>query len=304
MDTDVFHDVLADDPEWNESFYFNCYDKGNDICIFMRIGNKQNKDEKSMFCFIMLPDGSFMGLKGEEALDSKMLSVLGLSYKKIEAEKEWKLCYQGTMEHISKNGPLQANVQFDLTFYALNKIFDYRKCVTDSFKEKISQQVASEHLEQYGKITGKLSINNKQIQITGLGERDHSWGVRDWTFPNMWVWLTSGFSEKLALNVTKLYVDQGEVDAGFFYEKGKNDPLKAIDISIDYDDEKSPKSFSMTLRDEDEKIYYVTAKILRQVALPFVSNDGGKISIMYETLAEYIYDGEKGYGIAEFLIKK
>ena len=37
---------MGTDKEWNESFYFNLYDKENDICVFMRIGLKPNKDER------------------------------------------------------------------------------------------------------------------------------------------------------------------------------------------------------------------------------------------------------------------
>ena len=40
---------LKEHEEWNESYYFNFHDKTNDLTAFMRIGNKVNKNEKSMF---------------------------------------------------------------------------------------------------------------------------------------------------------------------------------------------------------------------------------------------------------------
>ena len=40
---------MNDNPEWNESYYFNLHDHSNGVTVFMRIGNKPNKDEKSIF---------------------------------------------------------------------------------------------------------------------------------------------------------------------------------------------------------------------------------------------------------------
>jgi hypothetical protein len=40
------------------------------------------------------------------------------------------------------------------------------------------------------------------------------------------------------------------------------------------------------------------------VHLPFASPDGSELSVMYETLARYEYEGMTGYGIAEYLVRK
>lgn len=302
MHTDTFHDP-TEQEDWNESFYFNAYDREQDICLFMRIGHKPNRNEKMMFCYIMLPDGTFMGMRGEEQLIVRDLRVNGLSYKMDEPELRWKLLYEGEMQHVTTDGPLMAEVFFDLTFEGLHEIFNYRRCVTDEFKERISQVAASEHLEQYGAITGTVAINGKKYELDALGERDHSWGVRDWNAPKMWVWLTGEFSRETAFNVTKLYVEQGIVDAGFFHEEGKTNPLDIVDIDIRYDESGTPQSFTLGLVDTKGVTRPVEARVMRHVALPFTSPDGQQKSIMYETLAEYDYKGEKGYGIAEFLIK-
>ena len=46
---DVNLESLKKHEEWNESYYFNFHDTNNDLTAFMRIGNKINKNEKSMF---------------------------------------------------------------------------------------------------------------------------------------------------------------------------------------------------------------------------------------------------------------
>lgn len=301
MDTDMIHEFGAH-AEWNESFYFNFYDRSNDICGFMRIGLKPNKDEKSVFCFLLMPDNAIIGFKGEQPYTSTGLSVNGLTFTKIASEKRWKLEFKGLMARLA-SPPQPINAAFSLDFEALNDMFDYRSCVNAEMEE-LSKNVVSEHLEQFGSIKGTLSIGDRSYQINGLSERDHSWGVREWTAPKMWIWLTCQFSEKEALNVTKLAVEQGEVDAGFAHLNGMSKPLEAVNIDTVYGIDGSPKSFRMVMKDKDGKQYEVEAEILKQAMLPFESPDKKELSIMYETLARYRMDGKVGYGIAEYLIKR
>ncbi|MBI0584340.1 MAG: hypothetical protein ISF22_08965 [Methanomassiliicoccus sp.] len=302
MDTDIIHKA-GESREWNESFYFNFYDRGNDVCMFMRVGLKPNADERSAFCFIMMPDGSVVGLKDHEALGEGTLEAKGLKFEKVEAEKRWRMTFHGHMARMTERGPVPVPATFALEFEALNKVFDYRECV-DGEGEKISRQVASEHLEQFGKVTGTLEVGGERFDITGLGERDHSWGVRDWNAPKMWIWLTAQFSKDLALNVTKLFVEEGEVSAGFFHMNGKDIPLVKADIRTVLDPDGTPRSLAMSLVDSNGGKHKVTAEVMRMVAMPFPSRDGKTISVMHETLAEYTFNGQKGYGIAEYLVRK
>ena len=300
MDTDIVH-PKGGHTEWNESFYFSFYDKKNDICAFMRIGLKPNKPLKNMFCFFMLPDGSYIGLKDDEKYENDSLVAKNLSFHKIQPEKKWNLTFDGKLLNFANGKPVE--VSFDFDFESLNSIFDYRDCVS-GIKEKISQSVASEHLEQFGKANGNLKVGNNQYSIDGLGERDHSWGVRDWNAPKMWIWLTCQFSEESALNVTKLTVSEGEVDAGFININGENIPLMKATIDTVYSKDGSPVKFTMDLLDKKGDLHKVNAKIIKNVKLPFTSGDGKKQSIMHETLSEYEMNGEIGYGIAEYLIRE
>jgi hypothetical protein len=38
--------------------------------------------------------------------------------------------------------------------------------------------------------------------------------------------------------------------------------------------------------------------------LPFPSRDGKKLTVMHEALVEYTFNGQKGYGMAEYLVRK
>jgi hypothetical protein len=221
----------------------------------------------------------------------------------MQAEKLWKLTFNGHLAKLSGEKPQPVPVSFTLEFESLNPMFDYRECV-DQEGERISQKVASEHLEQFGKATGSLTVNGESFQISGLGERDHSWGVRDWNAPKLWIWLTAEFSDTLALNVTKLFVEEGEVSAGFVYLNGKNLPVVKADVKTTLDADGTPKSLTIDLLDKHGGKHHATAEVMRDALMPFPSRDGKSVSVMHETLAEYKFRGRKGYGIAEYLVRK
>jgi hypothetical protein len=302
MDTDVLHSPGSHN-EWNESFYFNFYDRAADICGFMRIGLKPNKNEKSMFCFLMMPDGSLVGMKGAQGCESQVLEVKGLSFEKVIPEKKWGLAFNGPAMRMKGERTTPEVLTFGLDFESLNAVFDYRECV-DAKKAEISKNVASEHLEQFGRVSGKVALGGESFQIHGLGERDHSWGVREWTAPKMWIWLTCQFSESCAMNVTKLVVDGGEVEAGFFHRDGKNHPLVKADIDTKFNQEGGPSSLRIMLRDKNGCTYDVGAEVLRRAILPFEGSDGKSQSLLHEPLARYTWNGMTGYGIAEYLIRR
>jgi len=102
LSSDIIHE-FGSQEEWNESFYFNFYDRGQDICGFMRIGLKPSKKLKDVFCFLMLPDGSVMGIKDSVAMEDNELEAKGLKLAKVEDEKKWHLEFSGELPKMHKD---------------------------------------------------------------------------------------------------------------------------------------------------------------------------------------------------------
>jgi hypothetical protein len=293
MDLDL--ETLKKHDEWNESYYFNFHDKKNDLTAFMRIGNKVNKNEKSMFFFIMNPN-LVAGIKLETPCNEKPLNIAGLDYQEIGKGK-WRLKYNGSIFDPLAKVPKEFKVKMDVTWGALNPIMDYVNCV-DEKQTEMSSNVASEHYEQFGKALGKIEIDDDVFEIDALGERDLSRGVREWGSPKMWMWMNSEFSHEEAFNITKLSVDEGDIDAGYFYTGSVNEPLIKSDIHVEFNNG-IPSTFQMTLFDKKGSKYTVKGEVIRFGMIPV---DGGMILI--ETLSKYDWDGKEGYGVAEFLVPK
>jgi len=298
----MLHEV-GEQKDWNESFYFNFYDRGNDLCGFMRIGMKPNKKEKSLFCFFLMPDGSIVGLKENVEMEDNELSAKGLKFTAVEAEKKWNLSYEGELNQMDKGEVKPVKVSFALDFDAITPQFDYRSCVTAE-KEKIAQQVAAEHIEQVGHCIGTVKVEEREFVVRALGERDHSWGVREWTAPRLWLWVTCQFNEKFAFNLTKLEMDKGDVDAGFLYLDGEMIPIVKVDVAKEFQADGSPAELYMAFYDKDGNVYGVKGVTKRKAMMHFEGEDKKHPSIMWETLTRFKMDEEVGFGVAEYLIRQ
>jgi len=307
MNTDILHQP-GKHNQWSESFYFNWYDQTHDICSFTRIGLTPNIKEKNMFLFFMLPQRKKLGIRDTKPLgtvstdDALMLSVNKLTFSKITNEKEWNISYDGTLLDPYQPDNPSVPVRFNLTFTGLHSMFNYRDCPISALQQKLSEDVASEHLEQYGHVKGKLTIVDETFEINALGERDHSWGIRKWTAPKQWIWLTCQFNNDFAFNITKLTVAEGDIDAGFIHVDGKTHPIKQVSIDTAYSTHHEPILFTLSMHTTTDKIFDIQASVKDKIHVPF--NNGNDKSMMYENLAKYTYKNTVGYGIAEYLIKQ
>ncbi len=284
---------LRNHTEWNESYYFNFHDEKNDLTAFMRIGNKVNKNEKMMF-FYLMSSHLMAGIKLETNCDNKPLNIAGLNYREIKPGI-WDLRYTGPI--FNPLDKTEYRIKMDVKWETLNPIMDYMDCV-DNKGIELSKTVASGHIEQFGKATGRIIIDDEVFDIDGLGERDKSVGVRAWGSPEMWMWINSAFSESEAFNITKLSVRDGEVNAGYFHTNSMNKPLIKSDIDVEYY-EGIPTRFSMNLIDAECNEYPVTGEVVRYGMIPVDENMN-----LIETLSRYTWKGKYGYGIAEFLIPR
>jgi len=174
---------------------------------------------------------------------------------------------------------------------------DYVDCV-DKKQAQMSSNVASEHYEQFGKALGKIEIDDEVFEIEALGERDLSIGVREWGSPKMWMWINAEFSRDEAFNITKLSVEEGDIDAGYFYTSSVNEPLLKSDIYVEFN-RGIPSTFRMVLFDKKGSKYSVDGEVIRFGMIPVDEK-----MILIETLSKYNWEDKEGYGVAEFLVPK
>ena len=285
---------MSSELEWNESYYFNLHDQSNGVTAFMRIGNKPNKDEKSMFFFVIEKD-RVCGMRNAVGCDDEKTFCSGLRFTK--ENDSWHLTYQGPLFDMASKEQVPIMSSMDVEWKAINPEMDYHDCV-DEKGAAMSSSTASEHFEQFGTCKGTMVIGDRKFDIDATGERDKSEGVRDWGASKMWMWLNSVYDNGVGFNATKLCTPIGDVDAGFVGNKDCNDPVVKIDVDVFYDGS-IPASYKMVMTGKSGKQYAVDATIMRYATLPM---QGSKDMLLVETISETKMDGRTGYGIAEFLV--
>lgn len=284
---------MNNDPEWNDSWYFNFHDADKGLTAFMRIGNKPNKNEKTMFFYLIQGD-LVLGMRAQEPYaKGKERECGGLSFRS-EGGGRFSIRYEGPMADPRDTSKVSI-VRMDVDWCACNPEMDYRECVTAE-GAAMSSKVASEHFEQFGEATGEIAIDGGSVPVKATGERDRSEGVRDWASPKCWYWLNSVYDRSNAYNVTKLDTGAGAVDAGYFCCGGKNDPLVRCDIE---GDGPAPSKYRIHAEGRSGRTYDIEGEVIGKAVLPMA----GGAMMLVETISRTSWNGKTGYGIAEFLVK-
>ncbi len=319
MERIIHKDKLTNHPEWNESYYFVFFDKTNNIGGMSRIGFKPNKSEGMTFFFLFLADGSAAGYHQEITLKdfSENLRVGGMSHN-WQKDGTWKYFFKGTMIFVAD--PLNLprvredpklilkseKVLMDLTFKPFNEIYEYSKYMTPESLE-IGKKSGDKHWEQIGRVKGKLNIGQEEYNVISvLGQRDHTYGVRDWTGVGNWLYYVVWFNENLTINPAAIVTDDGRVSTGgFLFRDGKNIPLRSIQIIKQEYDEQGvyPISSELQIIDNLGEEHNLKANVGPIIPVPFKDEEGNQ-SILIQSFGRFELDGIKGgYGTFETLRK-
>jgi hypothetical protein len=315
---------LAHEPnakrEWNESYYFVFYDRKLNLGGMTRLGFKPNKEEGTAFIILFLPDGS-AGLfqssaKVSDELRKTDLRVGGISHERL-LDGEWIYKFEGKMITTRKPEELPRirehpeliektlNVKMDLSFNPINDIYEYSKNMTPESRE-LGKKSGDAHWEQIGKILGAMKLDEKKFEVQDtIGERDHTYGVRDWTGIGNWLYYVVWFSENLCINPAAIITEDGRISSGgFIFENGKNIPIKTIRVvNQEFRNNIIPVSSKIQITDALNRSHILEGKTGPLVPLPFTDNEG-RVSILTQAFGSFTLDDQPGgYGSFETLRK-
>ena len=319
MEPITHSDQNNDHPEWNESYYFVFYSKEYNLGGMTRIGFKPNKQEGMTFYFLYLPDGSVAGYNLVQKVKDYTTSLhVGGVIHNCKDSAQWNYKFQGTMivvensedlPKIRENPKLILNttkVKIDIDFNPINEVYEYSENMTPESLE-IGKKAGDKHWEQIANLNGNIQIGNTTFHLkNAIGQRDHTYGVRDWTGVGNWLYYVVWFDKNLAINPAAIVTEDGRLSTGgFLFQNGENIPLKAINI-VDQkfrEDGIFPISSELRIVDALGENHRLKAYVGPIIPVPFLDNEGNK-SILVQSLGNFELDGLKGgYGTFETLRK-
>lgn len=221
---DLLPFVETRSPYWRESYFFDIHSPdGLGDVVFLTMANFPARQHM---------DSIQMGRVGGEPLlgvlsrpvdgDGHVTDVGGASIEVVRPWEEVRLWAD----------PAQSPIGIDITFRARTQPYALRRGTMRTADEVVWDQ---SHILQSGVYSGSYTVGGVTRSVDGwVGQRDHSWGVRDHGRCPMWLWLQIQFDDGFLgvwhweyENGARVYCD------GCWAGADGSDPVPVIDLVHD-----------------------------------------------------------------------
>jgi hypothetical protein len=275
-------------PDWRESYYFNFVDSESKVSGFSTIGILPNAAKRE-FVFVLFHDDKrevyFVEPSGAVPKGfSESLSDGHLSFDLIKPLREWRISFVG------------AGLTADLKWKARYPAYDFGTGSGTSW---------AGHFEQSGSVTGKVEFaEGGLIKLKGLGERDKSWGARDWHIEG-WFALHAQF-ETFSIGLRRDMVKgQAHASGGISSAKG-HIPISEVELETEFasGEVRMPIRAITRVYGTDGSCYTLRSAMISPTAFVRFSRPfPGGTTELYEEMAVHECQGlgQRGTGLLEWL---
>jgi hypothetical protein len=316
---DYLHPV-EEASNFNESRYYNFFDRGCGLGGWVRMGNRPNEGYAEMTVCLYLPDGrvGFMfkrpKIEGHEAHDAG-----GLRFEVVTPFEEHKVAYDGKVllltEPEAMEDPSSAfagnpfvPATIDLTLTNAAPIWGGEPEAEEGETlptVDAANSFARGHTEQHMRSTGTVTVGDETFTLTeGLGLRDHSWGPRFWQAVWWYRWLTINLGPDLGMVGTIIGSSEGGHRAhGYVYDRARygDDRLvsiRDIELSSDYDERDYHRQVHATITTRDTS-YQVEGNVWANI--PLRNRREGMTTRITEGMTTWKHGEMVGSGLSEYL---
>lgn len=179
------------------------------------------------------------------------------------------------------------NVAIEYDFTAIHDPFSFRQNPGG-----LPSWFAINRMEQTGDVTGFLEVGDRRIEWNGhKGNRDHSWGVRNWGLPHHWKWFVAYTESGRAVNGW-IWIAKGEWGfGGYIVRDGVTVPVSHIAHKAEYHPDMRQRRLIADLVDITGTTTHLEIDVFGVVKLPTHDKMGTQI---WEGAAAATIDGEPG----------
>ncbi len=222
---ELLPEVAIRHPHWRESYFFELHrpDALGDVVFFTMAHYPQRELMDSIQMGRIGGDPVIGLLSRPYAGDPHTTDVGGARVEVVRPFEELRLWAD----------PDVAVIGLDVTFRARTQPYGLRRGTMRAGDDVVWDQC---HIFQSGIYTGTYSVGGTVYSVDGwVGQRDHSWGIRDHGRCPLWLWLQLQFDDgflgvwhwELA-NGARVYTD------GCWAGTDGSDPIAVIDVQHDF----------------------------------------------------------------------
>jgi hypothetical protein len=281
---------------FNESWYFD-FSRDDGTGGYVRLGLYPNQQAAWYWAYLVSPEHGLVAVRDHDVPLPRGDAL------EVRADSLWGECVCETpMEHwslgleafgVRLDAPADAYrgelgerlpVGLDLEWEAATPVYDY----------PYPEGHPGAHYEHAGIVHGELLIGPDRIPFEGKGERDHSWGERDW-WQWGWHWTSFQVGESLAVNFVK--PDELEDALGYVWRLGEAmRPVTSVLLETHHGDHDIPTAARYVI-DHD---FEVDVEVVAAAPVPLVAPDG-RTARFPRALCRYTTLEGSGTGWGEWL---
>ncbi len=308
---DDYTHPLGPEKNFNESMYFNFFDRDRKTGGFVRLGNRANEGYAEMTIALFLPDGSVLfQYKRPEIAHNEAFDAGGMRFETIEPHAKLRSTYDGSAVHLTdatqmadpreafRNNPMK-KIRLDIAHEAAGPVYGSsggNRRIVDPEKE-----FAKAHYEQHMRTRGTIEIDGQTLPIDGFGLRDHSWGPRYWQAIHAYRWLTINFGADFGMMVSLIWRDpEHRVESGVVVRGDRMERITAVEIDTKFDDNGLyHREMSARVALESGERLQVDGRVMGFI--PLRNRREGMTTHVGEGMTEYRCGEHVGYGLSEYL---
>jgi hypothetical protein len=300
---------------YNDSFVFQGADSRGNV-LLTRLGFRGGNREAELWFWGVFDGYRYANDQHQAGLsvdaDPAAISAAGLTYEH-RGNGEWHIRYRGPLN----GAPAEADLTWkaDAAMYCSAEHMDLkgtsRAMAEMLWSKEYFKRIRSEkqvRIEQGGLLTGTVKTTDQVFHVNMRGIRDHSWGKRDWTFLNRYLWTVLALDEEIEIAGMKVtYLAVSPVDYGDSFKRLASGwiagpgGVKPVSYSTDLmeigGDGLIPERFTLKFRVPGSPVLELEVD-RRQPEMPwYVQNGGFEIN---EAWCRVTLNGVKGYGLSEF----
>jgi hypothetical protein len=310
-DDDYTH-PLGPEPNFNESMYFNFFDRAKSVGGFVRIGNRANEGRAEMTVTLYMPDGRVLfTFKRPRIENNDAFDAGGLRFEVLEPSDRLRTVYEGSVLELAEprtmSDPRKAfgespkrRVRLELEHRAVGPMYG-GSADKEEGEQAADQQFAKAHYEQHMAVRGTLRIDDDTLEIAGHGLRDHSWGPRYWQAIHSYEWLTMNFGDDFGAMISIIRRTPDRVRSGGVVVRGMElDPVKEVDVTAEFEDGGLfHRTVDVALRTAGGEDLAITGEV--KGFIPLRNRRDGMVTHIGEGMTEWRCGDRVGYGLSEFL---
>lgn len=258
---ELVHPAPADEPSWNESVFYD-WIHSPERAGHVRIGRMPNQHRAWLWVFL-LHDGEWLVLEAPRLPIAELGAdfdhegrALAFSRTVVEPLRSNRLQVSGIGRIVS--GPRAGRlVPFDLDVVA-EAVGPAHSLGESSIAGHSNELFSSNRFEQPMRVHGHQKVGESTLPIDGHGERDHSWGPRNWNME--WFFLVAQ-SASMRLQCARVVFDEDSYLSMGYVGTDTTVNVVETEFHLLYDDADPRKAYEGRVKLETEDGRTIDARI-------------------------------------------